>query len=116
MMRMLDVFGCTVSGADLVAAGAERRMLARTGNRKTIAYLFCKDRLRRGTDKLIFVGGDVNERIVEDIIDLHFVENVDSVPVAGVFCGFEDDLEPFGVGAVFFIEDDVADGCEVGGL
>ena len=87
MTRKLEVFGFAVSGADLVA-GAERRILARTGKRKTITYLFCKDRLRRGTGKVIFGGGDIHEGVMMDIVDLHFVKDVYGVFIAGVFCGF----------------------------
>jgi len=48
-----------------------------------------------------------------DVIDSHFIENGDGVFIGGVFGGFEDDLEPCGISASFFIEDNVSDAFEI---
>ena len=48
-----------------------------------------------------------------DVIDGHFVEDIDRIFIGGVFGGFQDDLEPGGVGAPFFVQDDGADALEV---
>jgi hypothetical protein len=48
-----------------------------------------------------------------DIVDLHFVEDVDGVAKGGVFRRFDNDFEPGRVGAAFFIEEDGADGMLV---
>jgi hypothetical protein len=39
-----------------------------------------------------------------DLINLHFVEDIDGVAVGGVGGGFEDDFEPGGIGAAFFVK------------
>ena len=49
-------------------------------------------------------------------VDLHFVEDVHGVFIISVFGWFEDHFEPFRVGVVFFIQDDAADGVEIGSL
>ena len=49
-----------------------------------------------------------------DVVDGHFVEDGDCIFIGGVFGGFEDDLEPGGIGAAFFVEQDVADIPEIG--
>lgn len=51
-----------------------------------------------------------------DIVDLHFVEDIDSVAKGGAFRGFDNDFEPGRVGAAFFIEEDGADGSLVDGF
>jgi len=48
-----------------------------------------------------------------DVIDGHFVEDGDGVFIGGIFGWFENDLEPCGIGAPFFIEDNVADVFEI---
>jgi hypothetical protein len=53
---------------------------------------------------LRFVESDVGKNIVVDVIDLHFIEDIDGVAVGGVFRGFEDDFEPGGIGSAFFVE------------
>ena len=57
--------------------------------------------------------GDIYHCIVMDVIDGHFVEDIDRIFIGGVFGGFEDNLEPCGIGAPFFIEDNVADVFEI---
>ena len=68
-----------------------------------------------GLQKLRFVGSDVGKDVVADVVDLHFIEGIDGVAIGGVSGGFEDDLEPGGVGAAFLVEKDSADAVEVGG-
>jgi len=53
---------------------------------------------------------------VVDFVDLHFIEDIDGVAVGGVGGGFEDDLEPGGVGAAFLVEEDAADGGLIDGF
>ena len=48
-----------------------------------------------------------------DVVDGHFVEDGDCIFIGGVFGGFEDDLEPCGIGASFFIEDNVTNTFEI---
>lgn len=67
-----------------------------------------------GLHELVFVGGDVGEDVVVDVIDLHFVEDSNGVAVGSVRGGFEDNLEPGGVGAVFLVEEDFAEVGEIG--
>lgn len=62
------------------------------------------------------MGREVYHCIVMDVIDGHFVEYGDGVFIGGVFGGFEDDLEPGGVGPSFFVQDDVADAFEIRGF
>jgi hypothetical protein len=72
--------------------------------------------LRVCFEDLIFVRGDVDESIMADGVDLHFVKDIDGVAVVAVRRRFEDDFEPGGVGATFLIEDDGADGVEGDGF
>jgi len=51
-----------------------------------------------------------------DVIDLHFVEDVDGVAVGGGLRGFDDDFEPGRVGAAFLIEEYGADGSLIDGF
>lgn len=69
-----------------------------------------------GLDDTIFDGSDIYKGVMVDIVDLHFVEDVDGVLVGSVFCGLEDDGEPGRVGVSFFVEEDVTDRFESGGL
>jgi len=66
--------------------------------------------------QLRFVGRGIGQDIMMDIVDLHFVEDIDGVTEGGIFRGFDNDFEPGGVGAMFLIEEDGADGMLVDGF
>ena len=51
-----------------------------------------------------------------DVVDLHFVEDIDGVAVGGVLCRLDNNVKPGRVGAVFFVEEDGTDGSLVNGF
>ena len=69
-----------------------------------------------GLHELEFVGSDVGEDVTMDVIDLHFVQDIDGVAVGGVYGRFEDNVEPCGVGAALLVEKDGANIGKIGGF